>query len=58
MKIIHYIDLLIDYFILEEQPFYILERLMMKHYKHSKKLLLNDVSNFIVSLSYFMILTT
>jgi hypothetical protein len=35
------------FFILEEQPFFILENLIMKRYKHSKKLLLNHVSNFI-----------
>ena len=32
------------FLILEQQTFFVLERLIMKQYKHSKKLLLNHVS--------------
>ncbi len=50
--------ILVSFLILEEQTFYLLEHLIMKRYKHSKKLLLNDVSNFFDYLTYFMILIT
>ncbi|CAF3791531.1 unnamed protein product [Rotaria sp. Silwood1] len=64
----------IIFLILEEQPFFILEHLIMKRYKHSKKLLLhhetidaypmiqiqkvNDTTNYSIVIEYNQLITT